>query len=380
MKLRIVATIALACLLITCYAEKYSITSTTLNVRDQPSTQGKVIGTLNKGFEINVDEINNGFARFDFLGTKGYVSTKYLVKSQTETVAPIESTPNNEAENTTADTNDGKNLDDNFVKSTTDKVSKGFSKLKSKLLGDKEKDKTEQPADTADNNFAKLKFKKTKFNSIITDSVYGFTTEYEDFKTDNGTQYFGFRVEEHRDNKTYFYLFKDYTRGAIEKGRKILIRTKNGYVGEIEAVNSGSSELYSSWRYEGDDTYQTVDYSEFRIFYRIPLELMSAIQDHGIIRMREFHGDDVSDYEFSGKKFDKANEKMFNMICTICRLYNNRNNLPWYPDWKKIKVRKKKSLNFNHTHLKSSEPSITFDCKFRGFFIPPCSFLDHGCV
>lgn len=346
MKLRIVATIALACLLITCYAEKYSITSTTLNVRDQPSTQGKVIGTLNKGFEINVDEINNGFARFDFLGTKGYVSTKYLVKSQTETVAPTESTLNNETENTTADTNGGKEEDDNFVKSTTDKVSKGFSKLKSKLLGDNEKDKTDQPADTADNNFAKIKFKKTKFNSIITDSVYGFATEYEDFKTDNGTQYFGFRVEEHRDNKTYFYLFKDYTRGAIEKGRKILIRTKNGYVGEIEAVNSGSSELYSSWRYEGANTYQTVDYSEYRIFYRIPLELMTAIQDHGIIKMREFHGDDVSDYEFSGKKFDKANEKMFNMICTICRLYNNRNNLPWYPDWKKNKSKKKEVPEF----------------------------------
>lgn len=346
MKLRIVATVVLACLLITCYAEKYSITSNTLNVREQPSTQGKVIGTLNKGFEINVDEINNGFARFDFLGTKGYVSTKYLVKSQTETTEPTQATPNNETENTTADTNDGKGLDDNFVKSTTDKVSKGFSKLKSKFLGGKEKDKTEQPADTADNNFAKIKFKKTKFNSIITDSVYGFATEYEDFKADNSTQYFGFRVEEHHDNKTYFYLFKDYTRGAIEKGRKILIRTKNGYVGEIEAVNSGSSHLYSSKTYEGDETYQTVDYSEFRIFYLIPLELMSAIQDYGIIKMREFHGDEVRDYDFTGKKFDKANEKMFNMIGTICQLYNNRNNLPWYPGWKENKSKKKEIPEF----------------------------------
>lgn len=346
MRLRIVATVVFTCLFITCYAEKYSITSTTLNVRDQPSTQGKVIGTLNKGFEINVDEINNGFARFDFLGTKGYVSTKYLEKSQAETAAPAQTAPDNEAEKATSDTNDAKGQDDNFVKSTTDKVSKGFSKLKSKLLGDKDKDKTEQPADTADNNFAKLKFKKTKFNSIITDSVYGFATEYEDFKADNGTQYLGFRVEEHRDNKTYFYLYKDYTSGSVKKGRKILIRTKNGYVGEVEAVNSGSSQLYSEKSYEGAETHQTVDYSEYRIFYRIPLELMTAIQEHGIIKMREFYGDEVKDYEFTGKKYDKANEKMYNMICTICQLYNRRNNLPWYPDWKKNKSKKKEVPEF----------------------------------
>ncbi len=346
MILRIVATITFAFSLIACYAEKYSITSNTLNVRDQPSTQGKVIGTLNKGFEINVEEINNGFASFNFLGSKGYVSTKYLVKLQSEPTQQEEPSPQNNdktQDNVESDASTADELSD-FVKSTTSKVGDEFSKIKSKLRGNKsnkgQTKQQEQPTDTAD-NFAKLKFKKTKFNSIITDSVYGFTTEYEDFKADNGTQYFGFRVEEHRDNNTYFYLFKDYERGAIEKGRKILIRTKNGYVGEIEAVNSGSSQLYSKKTYEGANTYQTVDYSEFRIFYRIPTELMTAIQDYGIIKMREFHGDEVRDYEFTGKKFDKANEKMFNMICTICRLYNNRNNLPWYPDWKKNKNKKK---------------------------------------
>ncbi|MEZ3590766.1 MAG: hypothetical protein K1V84_06990 [Muribaculaceae bacterium] len=62
-------------------AEKYVVSVTTANIRDKGSMAGKVIGTLQRGFEIEVDEVTGGFAKFDFLGREGFTSVKNLKKA-----------------------------------------------------------------------------------------------------------------------------------------------------------------------------------------------------------------------------------------------------------------------------------------------------------
>ncbi len=81
-----------------------------VNVRDLPSTDGKKIGSLKASQEITVTGKcdQTGWYRFDWNGTTGYVSDKYIVseKPAVNTVAANTATAGNSntAENTTADT------------------------------------------------------------------------------------------------------------------------------------------------------------------------------------------------------------------------------------------------------------------------------------
>lgn len=53
-------------------------TTTSLNVRKGKSSKTKKLGTLNKNTTISVNSISNGWAKFVYKGSTGYVSSKYL--------------------------------------------------------------------------------------------------------------------------------------------------------------------------------------------------------------------------------------------------------------------------------------------------------------
>lgn len=56
----------------------YKVTAQKVNVRNKPSTQALVVGTLNKDDVISVNEVNNGWASFTFKGNIRYVSATYI--------------------------------------------------------------------------------------------------------------------------------------------------------------------------------------------------------------------------------------------------------------------------------------------------------------
>lgn len=60
--------------------DKYRCTASVLNVRTHPDKTSRVLGTLRKGQEIEVIDIENGFAAIEYNGQRGYASLKYLTK------------------------------------------------------------------------------------------------------------------------------------------------------------------------------------------------------------------------------------------------------------------------------------------------------------
>jgi hypothetical protein len=56
----------------------YRCTATVLNIRTEPNTYSRVIGTFRKGDRITVYGTTNGFARISYKGRTGYVSLQYL--------------------------------------------------------------------------------------------------------------------------------------------------------------------------------------------------------------------------------------------------------------------------------------------------------------
>lgn len=60
--------------------EMYRCTANVLNVRSMPTQNSRVLGTLRKGQEVEVSNIEKGFATIMYNGQKGYVSIKYLSK------------------------------------------------------------------------------------------------------------------------------------------------------------------------------------------------------------------------------------------------------------------------------------------------------------
>lgn len=60
--------------------DRYQCTAKVLNIRQYPTKNSKVIGTIKKGEIIEVKEINNGFALFNFKDKEGYASLQYLTK------------------------------------------------------------------------------------------------------------------------------------------------------------------------------------------------------------------------------------------------------------------------------------------------------------
>lgn len=57
---------------------KYYVTADVLTVRSGPSKDSAKIGTLFKMQVINVQSINQGWAKFKYMGYTAYVSAKYL--------------------------------------------------------------------------------------------------------------------------------------------------------------------------------------------------------------------------------------------------------------------------------------------------------------
>lgn len=56
----------------------YEVIVQRLNVRSRPTTESSVIGILNMRDEVNVDAIDNGWAKIGYEDRDGYVSAKYL--------------------------------------------------------------------------------------------------------------------------------------------------------------------------------------------------------------------------------------------------------------------------------------------------------------
>ena len=63
-------------------AETYVVTANKLNVRDEASKMGNIIGTFRQGDAITVEEINGEWATISIHGETGYVSTQYLATSE----------------------------------------------------------------------------------------------------------------------------------------------------------------------------------------------------------------------------------------------------------------------------------------------------------
>ena len=53
-----------------------------MNVRNEASKTGSIIGTLQQGDAITVEEINGEWATVDVKGETGYVSTQYLASPE----------------------------------------------------------------------------------------------------------------------------------------------------------------------------------------------------------------------------------------------------------------------------------------------------------
>lgn len=68
-------------------AETYIVKVTKANVRAQPSTQAKIIGTLQNGLKIDVIDVENGFAHFDFMGNDGYTAVRLLKPADEDATA-----------------------------------------------------------------------------------------------------------------------------------------------------------------------------------------------------------------------------------------------------------------------------------------------------
>lgn len=79
---RIIATLALALVVVSAMAENnYKVTSSSrLNVRKSPSTTGQILGTFESGQQIEVLNIDKGWAKVKFNGRTGYVSAKYITE------------------------------------------------------------------------------------------------------------------------------------------------------------------------------------------------------------------------------------------------------------------------------------------------------------
>ena len=81
--------LCLCCCLLAIGQTKYEVTANTfLNIRSYADTNAPILGTIDKGGELDVYEINNGCAKIAYDGGYAYVSSSYLSKVQD--VSPVE--------------------------------------------------------------------------------------------------------------------------------------------------------------------------------------------------------------------------------------------------------------------------------------------------
>ena len=74
--------------------KQMEVTATSLNVRSSASTTGSILGKLSKGTKINVSEVKNGWAKFQYNGKTAYVSSSYL-----KNISNSENSSNNSSSN-----------------------------------------------------------------------------------------------------------------------------------------------------------------------------------------------------------------------------------------------------------------------------------------
>lgn len=73
---------------VSAFAEIYVVTATRLTVRTAPKATAKSLGVLEKGIELDVSEISEGFGKVNFFGKDGYVDARYLkLKSKVDNAA-----------------------------------------------------------------------------------------------------------------------------------------------------------------------------------------------------------------------------------------------------------------------------------------------------
>lgn len=72
------------------YAETYRVEASSLNIRDNASQDGAVIGQLGRDELVEVQSIDNGWALIDRDGCQGYVKASYLAVTDDSESAPTE--------------------------------------------------------------------------------------------------------------------------------------------------------------------------------------------------------------------------------------------------------------------------------------------------
>lgn len=62
--------------------EMYVIAQEGLNVRSNPDTKSRILGSLEPGSKVTIDEFNDKFAKINFNGQDGYIWSKYISKDK----------------------------------------------------------------------------------------------------------------------------------------------------------------------------------------------------------------------------------------------------------------------------------------------------------
>ncbi|MET3699989.1 N-acetylmuramoyl-L-alanine amidase [Bacillus oleivorans] len=85
-------------------SKKGTVTVNRLNVRDQPSLSSSVIGKLNEGEEIHIQQVESDWVKIQYKGTKAWVSAQYVSIKE-----PSEEEKTSESNKTKTDTDEESN-------------------------------------------------------------------------------------------------------------------------------------------------------------------------------------------------------------------------------------------------------------------------------
>lgn len=84
-------------------ADVYVVTGNKVNVRTEPSTNGRILVQLEGGTEVTyVKRYNNDWTVINYDGQEAYVSSQYIAKQEAETTAETQAEAETAAEGETA--------------------------------------------------------------------------------------------------------------------------------------------------------------------------------------------------------------------------------------------------------------------------------------
>ena len=84
-------------------ADVYVVTGNKVNVRTEPSTNGRILVQLEGGTEVAyVKRYNNDWTVINYYGQEAYVSSQYIAKQEAETTAETQAEAETAAEGETA--------------------------------------------------------------------------------------------------------------------------------------------------------------------------------------------------------------------------------------------------------------------------------------